>query len=104
MVIPAGARHTTLCHRQDAPAASAPRCTRYPLSTQRPSSFTSVWKKIATASSATARQMSALVSMNQLRQPSTPLFGTSELSGSEVTTAWPGPSVAPRSHSTPSVQ
>lgn len=49
-------------------------------------------------------QMSADVSMNQLRQPSKPSAGISELSGNEVTMAEPGGNCAERSHATPSVQ
>ena len=49
----------------------------------------SLWKKMATPSSGTLRMVSSAASSNQRRQPSRPRAGSSDTSGSEVTTLAP---------------
>ena len=79
------------------PARSAARDTSDPLSIQSPACFTSLWKKIATPSSVTACMVSSAAASNQRRQPSIPSAGTSDTSGSDVTTLAPASVPAARS-------
>jgi hypothetical protein len=68
-----------------------------PLSSHSPARLTSLWKKIATPSSGTACMVTTAASSNQRRQPSRPSDGSSETSGSDVTTLQPASVPAARS-------